>query len=177
MPSEARHSEAAFETVVETYLLTNGYVTTDRDSLDRERAIFPNVVLAFIRETQKKDWDKLEALHGDKTGEQILTDLCKWMDQNGSLATLRHGFKCYGRTLHIAFFKAAHDLNHELEVCYAANRLGITRQLHFSLRSEKSKNNPSDPLAPNLNPDILIGYWRLSSLQYPSLARTPNRQH
>jgi hypothetical protein len=42
--------------------------------------------------------DKLEALHGDKTGEQILTDLCKWMDANGNVATLRHGFKCYGRT-------------------------------------------------------------------------------
>ena len=54
------------------------------------------------------------------------------------LATLRHGFKCYGRTLRVAFFKAAHELNPELEARYAANRLGITRQLHFSPRSEKS---------------------------------------
>src|SRR5438552_12566202 len=60
------------------------------------------------------------------------------MDVNGALATLRHGFKCYGRTLHAAFFKAAHELNPELEVRYAANRLGITRQLHFSARNEKS---------------------------------------
>jgi len=52
--------------------------------------------------------DKLEALHGDKTGEQVLTDLCKCMDANGSLATLRHGVKCYGRTLGVAWFKAAH---------------------------------------------------------------------
>ena len=51
------------------------------------------------------------------------------MDTNGSLATLRHGFKCYGRTLHVAFFKAAHELNPELEARYAANRLGLTRQL------------------------------------------------
>jgi type I restriction enzyme R subunit len=95
-------------------------------------------VLAFIRETQPKEWAKLEALHGKRTGEQILGDLCKWLDQNGSLATLRHGFKCYGRTLHAAFFKAAHELNPELEARYAANRLGLTRQLHFSPRSEKS---------------------------------------
>ena len=133
-----RTNEAAFETVIETHLLDNGYVSVDRESFDRERAIFPEVVLAFIRKTQEKEWGKLEALHGDKTGEQILTDLCKWMDQNGALATLRHGFKCYGRTLHVAFFKAAHELNPELEVRYAANRLGLTRQLHFSPRSEKS---------------------------------------
>lgn len=130
--------EAAFESVIEAHLLKNGYVSVSRDGFDRERAIFPKTVLAFIQETQPKEWAKLEALHGDKTGEQILTDLCKWMDANGALATLRHGFKCYGRTLHVAFFKAAHELNPELEARYAANCLGLTRQLHFSLRSEKS---------------------------------------
>jgi type I restriction enzyme R subunit len=138
MVNQVRHSETAFESVIEAHLLANGYVTVDRDGFDRERAIFPDVVLAFIRKTQEKEWDKLETLHGDKTGEQILTDLCKWMDQNGALATLRHGFKCYGRKLHAAFFKAAHELNPELEVRYAANRLGVTRQLHFSPHSEKS---------------------------------------
>jgi type I restriction enzyme R subunit len=136
--SDARHSEAAFETVIEQHLLANGYVSVSRDGFDRERAIFHETVLGFIRETQPAEWAKLEALHGAKTGEQILADLCKWMDANGSLATLRHGFKCYGRTLRVAFFKAAHELNPELEVRYAANRLGLTRQLRFSPRSEKS---------------------------------------
>jgi type I restriction enzyme R subunit len=133
-----RHSEAAFETVIETHLLANGYMTVNRDGFDRQRAIFPGTVLAFIRATQPKEWARLEALHGEKTGEQILGDLCKWMDTNGALATLRHGFKCYGRTLHAAYFKAAHELNAELEARYAANRLGLTRQLHFSPRSEQS---------------------------------------
>jgi len=133
-----RYSEAAFETVIEHYLLGQGYVAIAREGFDRERAIFPSVALDFIRETQPKEWAKLEALHGLNTGEQILTDLCKWMDANGSLATLRHGFKCYGRTLHVAWFKAAHELNPELEERYAKNRLGLTRQLRFSTRSEKS---------------------------------------
>jgi type I restriction enzyme, R subunit len=133
-----RHSETAFETVIETHLLAHGYVRLDREGLDRERAIFPEAVLDFIRVTQPAEWTKLEALHGAKTGEQVLADLCKWMDTNGSLATLRHGFKCYGRTLRVAFFKAAHELNPELEARYAANRLGLTRQLRFSPRSEKS---------------------------------------
>ena len=59
------------------------------------------------------------------------------MDANGSLATLRYGFKCHGRTLWLAFFKAAHELNAEPEARYGANRLGLTRQLHYSHRSEK----------------------------------------
>ena len=131
-------AESAFETVIEAHLLQNGYIPVAREGFDRDRAIFPDAVLAFIRETQPKEWARLEALHGDGTGEQVLTDLCKWMDANGSLATLRHGFKCYGRTLYAAFFKAAHELNPELEARYAANQLGLTRQLRYSPRSEKS---------------------------------------
>ena len=83
-------TEAAFETVIEAHLLENGYVSVAREGFDPERAIFPEAVLDFIGETQPDQWAKLEALHGDQTGEQILADLCKWMDVNGSLATLRH---------------------------------------------------------------------------------------
>ncbi|MGH9583162.1 MAG: type I restriction endonuclease, partial [Bryobacteraceae bacterium] len=134
----AVHTEAAFEAAIETHLLANGYDSMPRNGFDRERAIFPKTVLAFIRETQSAEWAKLEALHGARTGEQVLDDLCKWMDVHGSLATLRHGFKCYGRTLRIAFFKAAHAMNPELDARYGANRLGITRQLRYSTRCENS---------------------------------------
>lgn len=93
--SDLRHSESAFETVIEQHLLANGYVSVPREGFDRERAIFPEEVLGFIRATQPAEWARLEALRGAGTGEQVLADLCKWMDMNGSLATLRHGFKCY----------------------------------------------------------------------------------
>ena len=56
-----RHSEAAFETVIEAHLLANGYVTMNRDGFDRERAIFSETVLAFIRTTQPKEWVNLDA--------------------------------------------------------------------------------------------------------------------
>ena len=127
--------EAAFESVIEAHLLDNGYLRLPGDGFDREQAIFPDAALDFIRETQPREWGRLEALRGSRTGEQVLTDLCKWLDAEGALATLRHGFKCYGRTLRIAFFKAAHELNPALEARYAANRLGLTRQLRFSPRS------------------------------------------
>ena len=132
--SPSPHSEAAFESVIEAHLLNNGYrkITSP---FDRARAIFPDEIIGFIKETQPKEWGKLEALHAKDTAAQILTDLCKWMDTYGSLHTLRHGFKCYGRTLRVAYFKAAHGLNLDLEARYAANRVGLTRQLHFSERN------------------------------------------
>jgi len=131
-------SEAAFETAIEETLLAGGYAKLPSVDFDRARAIFPETALAFIRETQAKVWQKLEALHGDETGERVLQALCKWLDTHGVLTTLRHGFKCFGKTLRIAFFRPAHGLNPELAERYRANRLGLTRQLHFSLKNEKS---------------------------------------
>ena len=136
--SRERTKEIAFESVIEHHFLAHGYAPVLRDGFDRERAIFPDEVLRFVRETQPSEWEKLEALHGERTGEQILTDLSKWMDTHGCLATIRHGFKCYGRTLRVAFFKAAHDMNPELAEKYAANRLGLTRQLYYKTDSTKS---------------------------------------
>lgn len=132
------YREITFESVIESDLLANGYVAIDWQGFDPERALFPETVLEFIRKTQPKEWSRLEAMLGPRTGGQVLTDLCKWMETYGSLATLRHGFKCYGRTLQMAFFKAAHGLNPELEARYNANQIGITRQVRYSLKNNNS---------------------------------------
>lgn len=131
-------NEAAFESVIEADLLANGYVSLPAKDFDLENCIFPATVLAFIRETQPKERARLENLLGDKTNEQILKDLCRWMNANGSLATLRHGFKCYGRNLRIAFFQSAHKLNPELNRLFAANRVGVTRQLRYNPKHTKT---------------------------------------
>ena len=132
------HSERAFETVIENHLLSQGYQKVGTSLFDKEKAIFPEVVLKFIQETQPKEWKRLKSLLGENISQQILSDLCKWMNTYGSLNTLRHGFKCYGRTLFVALFKAPHSMNSELEKNYLKNILGITRQLHYSSRNNNS---------------------------------------
>ena len=42
--SYPRHSDAAFETVIEAQLLANGYLSVDRDSFDRQPAVLPETV-------------------------------------------------------------------------------------------------------------------------------------
>lgn len=135
----APHTETAFEQVIEAHLLANGYSTLASKQYDPEKALFPDTAIQFIQQTQPKEWERLQKLHGDNTANQILADLCKWLDTYGSLQTLRHGFKCYGRTLRIATFKAAHSLNADLEAAYAANQVTVTRQLHYRKALKKSK--------------------------------------
>ena len=133
------HTENAFEQVIEAHLLNHGYISLSPKKFDCDRAIFPETAIYFIQQTQPKEWERLEKLHGDNTATQILTDLCKWLDTYGSLQVLRHGFKCYGRNLYIATFKAAHNLNPELKTHYQTNQLTLTRQLQYRQPAKKSK--------------------------------------
>lgn len=130
--------EIAFESVIEESLSESSFLKVDRISYNKEKALFTKESVNFIKATQPKEWQKLEALLGANTEEQVINDLCKWMDTYGSLATMRHGFKCYGRQLQIAFFRASHTMNPELEESYSKNILGITRQLQYSTRNTNS---------------------------------------
>lgn len=130
-----RHDEASFESVIEAHLLAHGYESVANSAYDLDRALFPEITLAFIRATQAREWARLEALHGANTDATVLKDLCHWLDTHGVLAVLRNGFKCYGRTLRVAFFRPAHGMNPELAAQYAGNRVGVTRQLRYSRRN------------------------------------------
>ena len=121
--------EYAFETRVEEMLLGEaGWHRGDLAEWDVERALFPARALAFIAETQPKLWTDMRTLHGSGL-EILLTDaLAKELDLKGSLHVLRHGFKFFGRTFRLAYFKPAHGLNDEILRLYAQNRLTLTRQ-------------------------------------------------
>jgi hypothetical protein len=41
-------SEKSFETVIESHLLENRYISVPQDGFDREQAIFPQQVLMFM---------------------------------------------------------------------------------------------------------------------------------
>ena len=133
------HRERAFEEAIENSLLTaGGYIRANPDNFDRERCLDHTVLIPFIQETQPKEWQYLENSIKANAQTVLLDALCKTMDSQGSLNVLRHGFKCYGKLFRVAYFAPASGMNPELKKAYDANRLTVTRQLHYSTSSEKS---------------------------------------
>ncbi len=134
------HKERAFEAAIEHSLLTvGGYAEADPANFDRERAIDPTLFLAFVQETQPEAWQALEKLHGTGTAGVIIDDLTKAIDgQAGVLGVIRHGFKCFGKLIHVAYFAPAHGMNPDSRRLYEANRLTVTRQVHYSTKNENS---------------------------------------
>ena len=133
------HREKAFEEAIEYSLLTDGgYVKADPANFDRERCLDPTILIPFIQETQPKEWQYLENSIKANAETVLLDDLCKTMDSQGGLNVLRHGFKCYGKLFRVAYFAPASGMNPDLKAAYDANRLTVTRQLHYSTTSEQS---------------------------------------
>lgn len=152
MPGQ--HTEYAFETAIEAYLLsTQGYQKGECQTFDTERALFPNDIIQFIQKTQSKEWEYLYSVQKDKAEETLLNDLCRALnsEHEGCLSVLRHGFKCFGKTFHVAYFAPASSMNPDTQKQYEANILTITRQLKYS-----SKHNNTLDVTLSLNGIPLI---------------------
>ena len=115
-----------------------GYLNGDPEAFDRELALDRAELFAFLRDSQPKTWAKLEGLLGAQTESTVLDNLLGALAARGSLDVLRHGFKCYGRELRLAYFAPAHGMNPATQALYEANRLTVTRQLKYSLANENS---------------------------------------
>ena len=68
------HKEVNFETEICEHLGANGWLYADGDSAnyDRQRALFPADVLAWVPATQPKAWETLVKNHGELTEQDKL---------------------------------------------------------------------------------------------------------
>lgn len=123
-------NERAFETYAQKILLTSGgWKSGSIAEWDKDKALFSAQVVAFIQSTQPKLWTEMKALHAAGLEALLLTTLVKELDVKGSLHVLRHGFKFYGKSFRLAYFKPAHGANQEMWEQFGKNRLTVTRQV------------------------------------------------
>ncbi|WP_025139453.1 type I restriction endonuclease subunit R [Achromobacter sp. DH1f] len=137
------HTEHDFEAAIEAGLVgTGGYAKRSSADYDESLALFPDDVTGFLKDSQPTKWAQLEALLGVKTAATVLDSLAKELDIKGTLHVLRHGFKCYGKTFRLAYFRPNSGMNPEAAALYAANRLTITRQVDFTsvMKNAEGKN-------------------------------------
>lgn len=147
----ADYQEQPFEAELCAHLVANGwlYSPTDHEPgavYDRERALIPDDVFAWLEATQPAEFAK--AVKTGTTQEQkaraaLLNRLCKVLDTDvaqggGTLNVLRRGFKHVSSALRMCQFKPATTLNATTMAAYAANRVRVVRQVHFSTKDSRS---------------------------------------
>lgn len=136
--SPGTYDEGKFEEFIQNHLLEEGqYEAVSSDKFDRERGIFPDIVVSFVKRTQPNKWEKLETAYKENARKRFLQDLTSALEGRGTLEILRHGLRTTGTTIELAAFKPNTGLNPEVEERYKANRLGITTQFYYSTTEPK----------------------------------------
>ncbi|MEB1634980.1 type I restriction endonuclease subunit R [Xanthomonas campestris] len=137
------HFEHDFETAIEVGLLASGgYQMRNAADYDETLALFPADAIGFLKDSQPTRWQQLETLLGARTQATVLEALAKELEIKGALHVLRHGFKCYGKTLRLAYFRPNSGMNPEAAAKYAHNRLSVTRQVAFNSVLKRPDGRP-----------------------------------
>ncbi|WP_298610456.1 type I restriction endonuclease [uncultured Thiobacillus sp.] len=135
----ALHTEIHFEQEVCAHLSTHGWLYSPNDTgYDRELALFPEDVIAWLSETQPKEWAKVKQLHNGSSEQTVLKRLAEVMDKDGSLSVLRHGFKNVNARFDMCQFKPAQKMIPETLARYGKVRVRVMRQVHYCLSNQNS---------------------------------------
>ena len=106
----AKHKENVFQDEIIADLVKLGWQTGVSDTYYKKMALYAPDVIAYIRDTQPQEWNKVKRLYktDDAVENEILKTIAKEVDivakkktgkeRHGVLSILRKGFKCYGAT-------------------------------------------------------------------------------
>ena len=103
-------TEKAFEAYIQETMAARGWISGSNQSWDKSKALFPDQVISFIKDTQADLWAQMEKLHGQELTGKLIETLVKERNSKGTLHIIRHGFKFYGKIFKLAYFKPAHGL-------------------------------------------------------------------
>ena len=143
----AQHNEIEFEKELAEYLADQGWLYSPNDTgYDKERALFPEDVLGWLANTQPDQLAKvIKPGGGDiaKQQAQLLDRIVKVLDTpmdngGGTLSLLRKGFAHLSAKFQMCVFKAESTLNEKRNADYAAVRVRVMRQVHFSTANQRS---------------------------------------
>jgi type I restriction enzyme, R subunit len=131
------HHEAKFEAELCEHLEANGWLYSKNDTdYDKTRALFPEDVFAWLEETQPEELAKVASR------DQVLDRIVKVLDgpldsTGGTLNLLRRGFQTGAASFDMVQQRPETSHNPETTRRYAANRLRVMRQVHYSRHNQK----------------------------------------
>ena len=139
----ADHNEVVFETEICEHLAAHGWLYSANDAgYDRERALFPEDLFAWLEETQPAAYEKALKAAGSQAKflDVLTTALDKPLEHGGgTLNILRNGVQYIGGgRLKMAQFRPETTLNETTNAHYAAMRVRVMRQVHFSTADQRS---------------------------------------
>ena len=129
------HHEKHLEAHIVQKLAEQGWLVGKSDSYDRDFALYPEDLVAWVQVSQPKKWEKLLSLNAGSEAlatKALMTRLEDALDKKGAVEVLRRGFTIAGCGNIEASEAAPEDQrNKDVIARYAANRLRVVPQLRY----------------------------------------------
>jgi type I restriction enzyme, R subunit len=127
-------TEKRLESEIEQFLLSpeGGYIPGNAAYYDRERAVDISQMMAFINNTQPREWERYQRNYLADAEKMLYKRFQEEVEAKGLIHVLRYGVKDRGITLRFAYFEPASGLNEDLTQRYRRNILSCYRQFAYS---------------------------------------------
>ena len=134
--------EHQFQKDVIDQLSASGWHVGDSSSYDRQRALYPEDLLAYYREAHPDQWERF-CRHNPHDPETVLLDkTARELEKAGTLEVLRRGFKVPGARVTLCSFRPDHGMNEDAMAQYRANRLRVVPEVSYSPHAREGEYNP-----------------------------------
>ncbi len=133
-----KYNEKEYEDFIDNHLLNNGYETRHYTDYDRKLCFDTELLFRFLEDTQLKELEQLKTIYGSDYKIQITKRVFKQIESKTLVDVLKDGIKDNGIKLTIAYNKPNSNLNEDANKNYGKNIFSVMRQVHFSIKNEKS---------------------------------------
>lgn len=130
----AAHHEVHLETYITKKLVQNGWLEGTSNGYDKQRALYPEDVVNWVKNSQPEAWKKIEKQNGTNADNVLLDRLERSLAAKkiGTMKVLREGIEIAGAGKIFLSQKAPEDNRNQKEVDkYKANILRVVRQLKY----------------------------------------------
>ncbi len=132
------YTEKNLEEHIEKSLNQSEYKTRLYTEYDRINCSISEDIIGFIKDTQEKEYNKLQDQYGTDTDKKLITRINNEISSRGLIDVLRKGVKDRGSNFRMLYFQPKTNLNSEHKELYEKNRFVVVRQLHYSTKNNNS---------------------------------------
>ncbi len=166
MTADAR--EAAFQKDIIRQMIRGGWQLGKPSGYDPERALYTADCLAYVKNTQEKNWEKYEKLYPadpekaflDKLTAQLAKADPQATDDHlrtfGTLGVLRHELRDRSASFKLCQFKPEHGLNPTTQAMYEGNILRVVPELVYSPYATEAHRKATGTKAKRWRIDLVL---------------------
>ena len=132
-------TEKDYQNTIINYLENHGYQHRNTKNYKTNLFLDAQILLTFIQNTQKKNWDRFNDYYGKNAEKKFLNILINKIKTHGTIKLLREGFRDSGMQFNLFYPKPNNNRNPELFEKFERNIFSVIDELEYEDRENGNR--------------------------------------